>query len=219
MEVTQQDVNHLFRINAQCGKNQLTYILRKPDNSKQCLSFLANFDCARKIILTQASYVELNNNSSFTSFTRLWSWHCSNTLRKFITLKCQFTRINLHCAYSVGRDVFCLACFLCTVVSTMLWWWQMRLICVQLDFGSQAKILDQTDHRVTRCVTVRASDLRSSGPGFDSRSGRYQATIYRGLYILSLPFFRGQVNRIPACLAGGFVCVGCQVTLCDACGK
>jgi len=61
-------------------------------------------------------------------------------------------------------------------------------------------------------VTGRASDLRSSGRGFDSRSGRCQAT-YRSTQPSILP---GYVNRVPAWLAG--VTAG-RVHLCRVAGN
>ena len=53
-------------------------------------------------------------------------------------------------------------------------------------------------------VTVRASDLRSSGRGFDSRPGRYRATqVYSAFH----PSGVGRINRVPTWSAG--VMAGC----------
>ena len=65
-------------------------------------------------------------------------------------------------------------------------------------------------------VTVSASNLRSSGRGFDSRSGRYQATL------VNSAFHPSGVGKSSTGLVGWgcgarFTCVGWQpeVTLCD----
>jgi len=69
------------------------------------------------------------------------------------------------------------------------------------------------DDTITSCcgwlggVTVRASDSRSCGRGFDSRSGRYQATQP------SIPPSTG--HGWLGLMRGAFTCVGWQVTLCD----
>ena len=63
-------------------------------------------------------------------------------------------------------------------------------------------------------MAVKASDLRSSGRGFDSRSGRYQAT---EVYSVFHPSGVGKSSNRPGWLGlrwGAFTCVDWQVTLC-----
>ena len=64
-------------------------------------------------------------------------------------------------------------------------------------------------------IMVRASVLRSSGHGFNSRSGRYQATSVNSAFH---PFGVSKSEYWPGRLGlrrGAFTCVGWQVTLYD----